>query len=566
MTDPQILKRAQDWLDNPYYDEKTKSEVQKLLKNPDQLTDAFYTDLSFGTGGLRGIMGAGSNRINIYTIRKATQGLANYIRKHGNPTSGVFIGFDSRHHSQTFAQETARVFAGNGIKAFLIKELRPTPYVSFATRHLKAQAGVMITASHNPKEYNGYKVFWQDGGQVVPPHDTGIIREVDAISSPSQIKLASLDDPLIISVDSSLDEDYLRALSALQHFPGENHTGLKICYTSLHGTGITLMPQALQRWGFSPPHLVASQVVPDGDFPTVHFPNPEYPEALKAGTDDLVQTGNDLLIATDPDADRLGVVVRHQGKPVALSGNEQAAIAAYFICETLKNQKKMPPKGAIVTTIVTTELLGKIAKDHQVNCFEVLTGFKYIGEKIHQWEQKPGSYQFLFGAEESYGYLIGTYARDKDAMVAGCLFAEIAFKMKEQGKTLVDLLHEIYQKYGVFKEKQFSLTFEEGKKGLDAIRRLMENLRKNPPASLAGQKVISTEDFLKGTSENLPRSDVLLYRLEDQSKIIIRPSGTEPKLKVYLAAQTSAESVDKGIEACDRRLDNLIAALKKDLH
>ncbi|HUD02106.1 MAG TPA: phospho-sugar mutase [Rhabdochlamydiaceae bacterium] len=564
--DPAILKRAQAWLDDPYYDEKTKAEVRELLKHPDQLTDAFYTELSFGTGGLRGIMGAGSNRINIYTIRKATQGLANYIRKKGNPSQGVAIGFDSRHHSHEFAQETAKVFAANGIKAFLMKELRPTPYVSFATRHLKAQAGVMITASHNPKEYNGYKVFWQDGGQVVPPHDTGIIAEVDAISSPAEVKLAKIDDPLIIYVDSSLDENYLRALSSLQHFPGEDHSALKICYSSLHGTGITLMPQALHRWGFSPPHLVASQVVPDGDFPTVHFPNPEYPEALKAGTEDLVKTGNDILIVTDPDADRLGTVVRHHDKPIPLSGNEQAAIAAYFICETLTMQKKMPPKGAIVTTIVTTELLKNIAKAFQVKCFEVLTGFKYIGEKIHQWEQKPGSYNFLFGAEESYGYLMGTYARDKDAMIAGCLFAEIALKMKEQGKTLIDLLHDIYHRFGIYREKQFSLTFEEGKKGLDTIHHLMEALRKNPLTSLGGQKIVTSEDFLKATPENLPRSDVLLYRLEDQSKIIIRPSGTEPKLKVYLATHTSEfESIEKGLEACNRRLDLLISALKKDL-
>ena len=563
MTDPQI--RAQSWLDDPYYDEKTKAQVRELLKNPDQLNDAFYTDLSFGTGGLRGIMGVGTNRMNIYTVRKATQGLAHYIRKHGNPLKGVAIGFDSRHHSHEFAQETAKVLAGNGIKAFLMKELRPTPYVSFATRHFKAQAGVMITASHNPKEYNGYKVFWQDGGQVVPPHDTGIMSEVNAVTSTSQIKLAAIDDPLIISIDSSLDEDYLRALSALQHFPKESHSSLKICYTSLHGTGITLMPEALARWGFSPPHLVASQVVPDGDFPTVHFPNPEYPEALKAGTEDLVKTGNDLLIATDPDADRLGVVVRHHDKPVALTGNEQAAIAAYFICETLHRQKKMPPKGALITTIVTTELLKKIADAYQVKCFEVLTGFKYIGEKIHEWEQKPGGYNFLFGAEESYGYLMGTYARDKDAMIAGCLFAEIAFKMKEQGKTLVDLLHDIYRKFGVYLEKQFSLTFEEGKKGLDTIQHLMEGLRKNPPASLAGQKVVLSEDFLKGTPEKLPRSDVLLYRLEDQSKIIIRPSGTEPKLKVYLSTHTSVDSIEKGLTLCKKRLEILIDALKKDL-
>jgi phosphoglucomutase/phosphomannomutase len=566
VTDPAVLKRAHEWLDDPAYDEKTKAEVRDLLKHPDQLTDAFFTDLSFGTGGLRGIMGAGSNRINIYTIRKATQGLANYIRKKGNPSKGVVIGFDSRHHSHEFALETAKVFAGNGIKVFLIPELRPTPYVSFATRHLNAQAGVMITASHNPKEYNGYKVYWQDGAQVVSPHDTGIIAEVDAISKPSLVKLGNEHDPLITKTDQSLDEAYLQALSSLQHFPGEDHTSLHISYTSLHGTGITLMPEALRRWGFSPPHLVASQVVPDGDFPTVHFPNPEYPEAMKAGTDDLVKTGGDILIATDPDADRLGVVAQHQGKPIALTGNEQAAIAAYFLCDTLTKQKKMPPRAAIVTTIVTTELLKNIAKAYNTACFEVLTGFKYIGEKIHEWEQKPGSYNFIFGAEESYGYLIGTYARDKDAMVSGCLFAEIAVKMKQQGKTLVDLLHEIYHKFGVYREKQMSLNFEEGKKGIDAIRQLMERLRKNAPSAIGGQKVVKMEDFLKDTPEHLPKSDVLLFRLEDLSKIIVRPSGTEPKLKIYLAAHTPTfDSIEQGLDVCNRRLDTLLKALQQDL-
>jgi len=557
--DPEILKRAHAWLEDPSHDEKTQAEVRELLKNPDQLTDAFYTDLAFGTGGLRGIMGTGTNRINIYTIRKATQGLANYILKQGNPSSGVIIGFDSRHHSPAFAQEAAKVLTGNGIKVFLLKELRPTPYVSFATRHLKAQAGVMITASHNPKEYNGYKVFWQDGGQIVPPHDTGIMAEVDAVSS---IKLAPITDPSIL-----LDEAYLEALSSLQHFPGEDHSSLKISYTSLHGTGITLMPEALRRWGFSAPHLVASQAVPDGDFPTVHFPNPEYPEALKAGIEDLIQAGSDLLIATDPDADRLGVVVRHEGKPVTLTGNEQAALAAYFICETLTQQNKLPPKSALVTTIVTTELLKHIAQAFHVGCFEVLTGFKYIGEKIQEWELQKSGYHFLFGAEESYGYLMGTYARDKDAMIAGCLFAEIGFKMKEQGKTLVDLLHEIYGRFGVFREKQMSLTFDEGKKGLDTIHRLMAGLRKNPPAILGEQKIIASEDYLKETPENLPRSDVLLYRLEDHSKIIIRPSGTEPKLKVYLAVHTPQfQSIQEGLDQCDHRLDTLLSALRKELH
>ncbi|HVW99883.1 MAG TPA: hypothetical protein VHA52_05555, partial [Candidatus Babeliaceae bacterium] len=399
-----------------------------------------------------------------------------------------------------------------------------------------------------------------DGGQVVPPHDLGIIQEVDAISSPSQVKLS--ENALIKTVN--LDEAYLQALSALQFFPGEKHSSLKIVYTSLHGTGITLMPAALEQWGFSIPHLVASQVVPDGNFPTVHFPNPEYPEALKAGTEELVRVDGDILIATDPDADRVGVVVRHQNKPIALTGNEQAALAAYFICKTLKEQKRMPSKAALVTTIVTTELLKKISAAYDIACIEVLTGFKYIGEKIHQWEQEKNSYHFLFGAEESYGYLLGTYARDKDAMVSGCLFAEMAAKMKEQGKTLVDLLHEIYKKFGVFREKQLSLNFEEGKKGLETIQHLMNDLRKNPPIEIADQKVVDYKDFLGKT--DLPKSDVLLFRLEDQSQIIIRPSGTEPKLKIYAAARVPEfSSIQQGLDQCNRQLEKVLKAVQQKL-
>lgn len=559
MSNP-ILKRAQSWLDDPYYDPQTQGEVKALLNHPDKLTDAFFTDLAFGTGGLRGMMGVGTNRINIYTIRKATQGLANYIRKNGDPKKGVVIGFDSRLHSLEFAQEAARTLLGNHIPVFLIPELRPTPYISFACRHLKAQAAIMITASHNPKEYNGYKVFWQDGGQVVHPHDTGIIKEVEAITSPMQIHLSTHLD----ITPTLLDDAYLQAIANLQFFPGQDRSALKISYTSLHGTGITLMPQALQSWGFSPPHLVASQCTPDGNFPTVHFPNPEYPEALQAGLTDLMQTSSDLLIATDPDADRLGIAIRHHNQPIALSGNEQAAIAAYFICNTLSKQNQLPKNGAIVTTIVTTELLKAIAAAYNIACVEVLTGFKYIGEKIHTWEQDPHGYQFLFGAEESYGYLLGTHSRDKDGMIAGCLFADIAFTMKKQGKTLLDLLHEIYERFGVYREKSFSLTFEEGKKGLDTISHLMQTLRLHAPTHIAGHKIISSQDFLKPTPD-LPLSDVVLFRLEDQTKIIIRPSGTEPKLKVYLATQMSNVLVDEGLKQCNERLIAIMTAIKDEL-
>lgn len=562
----EVEKRVEEWLNGPY-DELSKAEVKVLARDPKALTDAFYTDLSFGTGGLRGIMGVGTNRMNIYTVRKATQGLANYILKNGDKNKGVLIGFDSRHHSHEFALEAARVFAGNGIKALLLKELRPTPFISFACLTKKCQAAIMITASHNPKEYNGYKVYWSDGGQVVPPHDTGIMHEVESIPKLTDVKLASEHDPLIIPTDGNLDEAYISAITPLQHFPEENHAHgslLKIVYTSLHGTGFTLMPKALSAWGMSSVSFVEKQIIPNGDFPTVAFPNPEYPETLHLGIEEMFRTESDILIATDPDADRMGIAVMHHGSPTILNGNEVAAICVYFLCETLSKQKKMPSKGAFVTTIVTTELLKTIAQSYGKECFEVLTGFKYIGEKIHEWEEKKDGFQFLFGAEESYGYLLGTNARDKDGIVAGCLIAEIALQQKLQGKTLVDLLETIYRKYGMFREKQASIQFKPGKEGSDQIQKLMQNLRSNLPKMLAGQEVIETIDFEKETG--LPHSDVLLFRLKDQSKLIIRPSGTEPKIKVYAAVREPRfTSLMEGISACDKKVDTLIKALQRDL-
>lgn len=547
------LEKAQKWLDDPSFDTATKEEVKRLMGKPDELTDAFFADLSFGTGGLRGIMGVGTNRMNIYTVRKATQGLANYICKQGRPEKGVVIGFDSRLHSNEFAKEAARVFMGSGIKVYFISQLRPTPYVSFACRYFNAQAAIMITASHNPKEYNGYKVYWQDGGQIVPPHDKGIIAEVGKVTD---VKLGEFTPP---PMDTALDDAYLKAIAGLQFFPHEKKD-LKISYTSLHGTGITVMPKALEMWGFSMPHLVEGQALPDGNFPTVHFPNPEYPEAMKRGTEDLLQNGSDLLIATDPDADRIGLVCLHDKKAVPLTGNEQAAIATHFICETLSKQKKLPKNGAVVTTIVTTELLKKICAAYNVACIEVLTGFKYIGQKIFEWESSF-EHTFLFGAEESFGYLMGTHARDKDAIVSGCLFAQIANQLKTKGKTLIDDLHAIYRRFGLFREKQHSLSFEEAKKGHETIARLMKALREKPPQQVAGLKVTAIADYSK-PGQNLPLSDVLLLRLEDRSKIIIRPSGTEPKLKIYLSTEGVFE---EGIDLCDQKLEKLLAAVTEAL-
>ncbi len=575
----EIQKRVDYWLNGPF-DEKTKAEVLSLKeKNPQGLIDAFFTDLSFGTGGMRELMGVGTNRINVYTIRLATQGLANYLHKQNKKGSlSVLIGFDSRHHSKEFAEEAAKVLAGNGIHVYLLSELRPTPYISFACRFKKASAAIMITASHNPKEYNGYKVYWSDGAQVVAPHDVGIVEEVDALPDLSSVKLADLKDPLIEIVPTSLDVEYLKAIAPLQYFPEENKKSgpsLKIVYTSLHGTGITIVPRALKEWGFSSIHLVDDQVTLDGDFPTVKFPNPEYKETLDLGIKELEKTGSDILLATDPDADRIGVVVKHSREPVLINGNEMAAICVDFLCDVLPKLGKLPPKGAFVTTIVTTELLKKIASDNKIALFEVLTGFKFIGEKIHLWETSKDGYQFIFGAEESYGYLLGTHARDKDAIILSCLISEIALQAKLKGKTLIDNLNAIYKKYGLFREKQMSLNFDPGKEGMDKMTSSMNRLRSAPPKMIGGQDVVCIEDYKKQTRVfsdsnrveklELPESDVLLFRLKDKTRLVIRPSGTEPKIKIYgCVTSDKFSTIEGGILECDQRLGSYLDALKKD--
>ncbi len=563
---PEIQKRIAYWLSGPF-DEATKSQVRSLDEHT--LVDAFFTDLSFGTGGMRGLMGPGTNRMNIYTIRLATQGLANYLHKHSKKPLSVVIGYDSRHHSAEFALEAARVLAGNKIQVYLLDALRPTPYISFACRFKHASAAINITASHNPKEYNGYKVYWSDGAQVVAPHDEGIVEEADAIKDLSFVHVASPTDPLIERTKTAvLDNDYLKAIAPLQHFPKEckeHGSSLKIVYTPLHGTGITIVPHALKDWGFTTIEFVNEQIVPDGEFPTVKFPNPEYPETLKLGIEHLRHTHSDLLLATDPDADRIGAVILHQGQVTAFNGNEMAAICTDYLCEILPKLKTMPAKGAFVTTIVTTELIKTIASAHHMTCFEVLTGFKYIGEKIHQWEMTPNSYQFIFGAEESYGYLLGTHSRDKDAIISSCLIAEIALYAKLQGQTLLDRLHQIYKKYGIFREKQMSLNFNPGKEGMDQMKLLMDRLRAHPPKTIAGQAVISLEDYEKGIGD-LPHSDVLLFRLADHSRLVIRPSGTEPKVKIYGSVSSQKfSSIESGIQECDQRLDLLLNTLKQSI-
>ncbi|NNM42985.1 MAG: phospho-sugar mutase [Chlamydiae bacterium] len=571
--DAEIQKRVQTWLDGPY-DMETKEKISLLLKeDPKQLVDAFYTDLSFGTAGLRGIMGVGTNRMNEYIVEMTTQGLSNYLlqKKKSEPIH-VVIGFDSRSNSSLFAEKTASVLAANGITAYLLNEIRPTPFVSFICREKKCTAAIMITASHNPPEYNGYKVYWSDGAQVVPPHDVGIINEVRKITSMQQVKMAASTSPFIERIGDEWDEEYIKAISTLQNYPEECKSKgfqLRIVYTSLHGTGITLAPRALRKWGFTSIDLVADQVIPDGNFPTVHFPNPELKPALEKGVQVLKEIRADILLATDPDADRIGVVTLEKGEPVYFTGNEIASICVEYLCDTLTKLKKVPSRGAFITTIVTTELLKKIASSYGIACFEVLTGFKYIGEMIHSWDNSETGYHFIFGAEESCGYLLGSFARDKDAVVSACLLSEIALHCKLQNMTFSDYLARIYKKYGVYKEKQLSMSFSPGKEGEEEISSIMHHLREHLPTEFAGKKVFAIEDYQKSTRYilqsskeehlHLPVSDVLVFIFEDQSKLVIRPSGTEPKVKFYGSSQLPSKgNLEEEKKECERLVDDLL--------
>jgi phosphoglucomutase/phosphomannomutase len=576
--DPATKENVERWLQGPY-DGQTKDEIKKMQwDNPKELLDSFYTHLSFGTGGLRGIMGVGCNRMNVYTVRAATQGLANYLNQQPTPSVGhsVFIGYDSRHHSAEFAMEAAKVLAGNNIQVYLCDELRPTPLISFGCRLKKCSAAIMITASHNPPNYNGYKVYWNDGAQILPPHDANIIAEVNKITSPDQVKSVQDEQtPLIEKVGEEVDQAYLRTILALQNYPKDNLAHgdqLRIVYTSLHGTGITLIPKALNSWGFNNISLVASQVVPNGDFPTVHLPNPEEQEALKMGIEQLKDIHGDILIATDPDADRMGVVVMHKGAPHILNGNQIASICLEHICNALTTQGKMDPKAAFIKTIGTTELFKAICDAYGKPCFNVLTGFKYIAEKIREWEEDPNGYHFIFGGEESFGYLLGTQSRDKDAVCSACLIAEVALQAKLQKKTLVDFLNDLYQKYGYFYEKLHVISFDESKAGKEQIAKGMEKLQSNPPTSIAGMDVEILEDYRRSiktfirTKEtefiSLPKSDVLLFWLKDGSKIMIRPSGTEPKIKIYCGLTLPRFS---SLEEAQRRSEELADKLCHDL-
>ncbi|MEN9654065.1 MAG: putative phosphoglucomutase/phosphomannomutase [Chlamydiota bacterium] len=541
------------WL-HPPFDAATRAEVKRLMdEDPKALADAFSKDLSFGTGGMRGIMGVGTNRMNIYTIRRATQGLANYLTKGPDPVK-VFVGFDVRLHAPEFALETARVLIGNGIDVLLAVAPTPTPLVSFACRYYGCSGAVMITASHNPPEYNGYKVYSADGGQVVFPHDTGIMAEVAKVISFTDIPLG--DPSQITKVGFDLDEAYFSMLRQLRFDVNPNASSLKIVYTPLHGTGLRLMPKALAEWGFSHLELVESQAAPDGRFPNAPKPNPEEASALKLGIEQLQRNGGDLLIATDPDADRVGVVA---SGGVMLSGHQVGSILLDHICQRLLTEGRLPDNGACIKSIVTSELFRKIASLYGIACFDVLTGFKYIGEKIHEWEQSFGGYQYIFGAEESYGYLYGTSVRDKDAISSACLIADAAEAERRRGRTLVDALHDLFRRHGVHAEALLNIVFEDTQEKRALMQEAMRALRHLPPTKVGDIAVIAYEDYeASPTPLNLPKSDVVRLWLEDGSKVVFRPSGTEPKLKIYIeVVEPCSDDLALSIQQAQVRLKKL---------
>ncbi len=573
MMEKPIQKKIDVWLSDDY-DQKTHDEILRLQKeDPEALQDAFYRDLSFGTGGLRGIMGVGTNRMNRYTVGTATQGLANYLKKvwKDEPVR-VVISYDSRLNSREFAQITAEVLSANRIRAFLFEDVRPTPVLSFAVRHLHCQAGIMITASHNPKEYNGYKVYWQDGGQLVPPHDENVIKEAGKITSVRMVNWDSCPE-LITEVDHRTDEAYLERVCALGINPGAavNAGTLKVVYTPLHGTGITMVPEALRRFGFRNVSVVAEQARPDGNFPTVKSPNPEEKTALEMALALARKEKADLVLATDPDSDRVGIAVRDaNGEMQLMNGNQTGALLCYYLLSQYQAAGKLNEDAMVVKTIVTTDLIRRIALDYNVACEEVLTGFKYIASKIREEE---GNKTFLFGGEESYGYLIGDFVRDKDAVSACCLIAEMAAYYLNRGQRLTDVLDELHRRYGYFRESLYSVT-ETGKEGVAKIRKMMENLRHNPPKTLGGKAVTVMNDYKTGRSFDfrndrndridLPTSDVLQFIMTDNSKVTVRPSGTEPKIKFYFSA-VEVDSRKCGREGMEQKLEEHLEKMKKDI-
>ncbi|MEE1301136.1 MAG: phospho-sugar mutase [Bacteroidales bacterium] len=532
--DENAVLNAEKWL-NTSIDQQAKQEIISLRENNvNEFNDAFYRTLEFGTGGLRGVMGIGTNRMNKYIVAMTTQGFSNYIAEN-NPGKQIktVISYDSRNNSREFAKITARVMAANGFKVYLFEDIRPTPELSFAVRELKADAGVMLTASHNPKEYNGYKAYWNDGAQLTSPHDELVIEKVNAITDLSQVKMQD-DDKNITIIGEDMDKIYLEKVKSISINSEciKKQKDLKIVYTPLHGTGISLVPKALKAYGFENVICVKEQSIPDGNFPTCVSPNPEEPAALEMGIKLAKEIDADMLLATDPDADREAIAVKdNKGEWIILNGNQTASLLTYYLLFANKNANALKGNEYIIKTVVTTDLINKIAEDFSVEYFDVLTGFKHIASKIREHEGKK---RYIGGGEESFGYLIGDFVRDKDAVSACCILAEMVACLKEEGTNLYDFLLQLYTKYGFFQEKQVSIT-RKGKTGAEEIQKMMMDFRNNPPKQLDNDEVVEIIDYLDTEKTQLPKSNVLQYLLKSGSKVSVRPSGTEPKIKFYFS-------------------------------
>ena len=568
-----IQERSTNWLTGNF-DTATKDAIKKMqAENPKELAESFYRNLEFGTGGLRGIMGVGTNRMNKYTVGMATQGFANYLNQTypGGPVR-VAIAHDCRNNSRFFAETTANVFAANGIKVFLFSELRPTPELSFAIRHLGCQGGVVCTASHNPKEYNGYKAYWNDGGQLVPPHDRNVIKEVEKIASVDDVKWSGGEANITI-IGEEMDQEYIEMVKSLSVYPEiiENQQDLKIVYTPIHGTGITMVPQVLKRFGFTNVHIVEEQSNISGDFPTVVYPNPEESEAMSIGMKKAKELDADILLGTDPDSDRVGIGVKdHHGNWVLVNGNQTAVLAFNYMIEARKAKGIAKPNDMVVKTIVTTELIDEIAKGNNITCYNVLTGFKWIAELIRE---KEGKENYVVGGEESYGLMIGDKIRDKDAISAVALLCEMAAYEKNKGRSLYEKLIDLYVQYSFYKEHLISIT-KKGMDGQQQIADMMAGFRNNPPKTLAGFDVVQLLDYELRKGKNLktgeewqiklPKSNVLQFVLGDGSKISARPSGTEPKIKFYFSVHTKLKNAAE-FEKTNAALDEKIKAIINDM-
>ena len=571
--DEAIRKRYAAWL-NGNFDEETKQAIKNLEKeNPNELADSFYRNLEFGTGGLRGIMGVGTNRMNKFTVGMATQGYANYLKQtYPGGVVRVAVAHDSRNNSRKFAEIVANVMGANGIKVFLFEALRPTPELSFTIRHKGCQGGVVITASHNPKEYNGYKAYWSDGGQLVPPHDKNVIKEVEKIASVDDVKWSGGESNITL-IGNEIDEQYLKMLKSLSVYPEviEKQKDLKIVYTPIHGTGITLVPKALELFGFRNVTIVDEQATPDGNFPTVNYPNPEESDAMAIGLQKAKETDADILLGTDPDADRVGIAVKDKkGNWVLMNGNQTAVLAFNYMIEARKAKGIARSNDMVVKTIVTSDLIDKIAAANGVKCYNVLTGFKWIAELIRE---KEASENYVIGGEESYGLMVGSKLRDKDAVAAVAVLCEMAAYEKDKGRLLYDKLIDLYVQHGFYKEHLISIT-KKGMNGQKEIAEMMESYRNNPPKKINGSPVVQLLDYEMRKGRNLqtgddweiklPKSNVLQFILADGSKISARPSGTEPKIKFYFSVNTKLDSAEN-FEKVENELTDRIQGIIRDL-